>query len=167
MLLWLRRRSPERVWAADQVTRGRLLQPAVSISILEGVIGGAAMVAAGVLGDLAALRVDRFVPSISREIDAVGASLTGIVGDTLGAASFLAIGIALAVEALNRLRLHPIVSTLIVAVAAGLVAAANQNAVLAGLPLIAGLAAARRALPRCSIATADCWPCSWPACLRA
>lgn len=87
------------------------------------------------------MRVDGFVPSISREVDAVDASLAAIVGDTLGAASFLAVGIALALEALDRLRLHPIVSTLIVAIIAGLVAASNQHAVLAGLPLIAGMAA--------------------------
>jgi hypothetical protein len=140
MILWVRRQSPERLWAADQMTHGRVFARSVSASLVDGVIAGAALASLVVLADLAALRVDGFVPSISREIDAVDAGIGSLVAGTLGAVGFLALGIALVVEALERLRLHPIVSTAIVAIGGGLMAVANQDSILAGLPLVAGLA---------------------------
>ena len=65
-----------------------------------------------------------------------------MIGETIGGSSFIALGIALAVEALDRARLNAAVSTLIVAVGAALVAASNQQAILPGLTLIAGMSAA-------------------------
>ena len=98
--------------------------------------------AVGVLADWAALTLPGFVPSISREIGAVEAGIGSTIGDTIGGSSFIALGIALAVEALDRARLHAAVSTLIVAVGAGLVAASNQQAILPGLTLVAGMSTA-------------------------
>ena len=57
VMLWIGRQSPARMWAAEQLTRGRVFAQAVSISIVEGVSGGAAMAAIGVLADWAALNV--------------------------------------------------------------------------------------------------------------
>ncbi len=114
---------------------------AVSTSLVDGVFGGLAIAALGVFADWAALGIAGFIPSISREVEIVDAGVGTIVGETIGAASFLALGICLAVEALDRVRLNPMVSTAVVAIGAGLVAASNQNSILAGLPLIAGQAA--------------------------
>ena len=140
--LWIGRQHPARLWAAEQLIRGRMLIRGVSASLVDGVAGGVVIAAAGVLADWAALTLPGFVPSISREVGAVEAGIGSMVGDTIGGSSFIALGIALAVEALDRARLHPAVSTLIVAVGAGLVAASNQQAILPGLTLIAGMSAA-------------------------
>ena len=140
--LWIGRRSPARLWAAEQLIRGKMLIRAVSASLVDGVSGGVIIAAAGVLADWAALTLPGFVPSISREIDAVEAGIGSTIGDTIGGSSFIALGIALAVEALDRARLRPAVSTLVVAVGAGLVAASNQQAILPGLTLVAGMSAA-------------------------
>ena len=140
--LWIGRRSPARLWAAEQLIRGKLLIRGVSASLVDGVSGGVVIAAAGVLANWAALTLPGFVPSISREIDAVEAGIGSTIGETIGGSSFIALGIALAVEALDRARLHPAVSTIIVAVGAGLVAASNQQAILPGLTLIAGMSTA-------------------------
>ena len=140
--LWIGRRSPARLWAAEQLIRGRMLIRGVSASLVDGVSAGVVIAAFGVLADWAALTLPGFVPSISREISAVEAGIGSTIGETIGGSSFIALGIALAVEALDRARLHPAVSTLIVASGAGLVAASNQQAILPGLTLIAGMSIA-------------------------
>jgi hypothetical protein len=140
--LWIGRRNPARLWSAEQLIRGKILIRGVSASLVDGVSGGVAIAAAGVLADWAALTLPGFVPSISREISSVDAGIGSMIGDTMGGSSFVALGIALAVEALDRVRLHAAVSTLIVAVGAGLVAASNQEAILPGLTLIAGMSVA-------------------------
>ena len=140
--LWIGRRSPARLWAAEQLIRGKMLIRGVSASLVDGVSGGVVIAAVGVLADWAALTLPGFVPSISREISAVEAGIGSTIGETIGGSSFIALGIALAVEALDRARLHAAVSTLIVAVGAGLVAASNQQAILPGLTLIAGMSIA-------------------------
>ena len=140
--LWIGRQHPARLWAAEQLIRGKLLLRGVSASLVDGVAGGVVIAATAVLADWAALTVPGFVPSISREVGAVEAGIGSMVGDTIGGSSFIALGIALAVEALDRARLPPALSTPIVAVGAGLVAASNQQAILPGLTLIAGMSAA-------------------------
>jgi serine/threonine protein kinase len=140
--LWIGRRSPARLWAAEQLIRGRMLIRGVSASLFDGVSGGVVIAAVGILADWAALTLPGFVPSISREISAVEAGIGSTIGETIGGSSFIALGIALAVEALDRARLHAAVSTIIVAIGAGLVAASNQQAILPGLTLIAGMSIA-------------------------
>jgi hypothetical protein len=140
--LWIGRQHPARLWAAEQLIRGKIQVRGVSASLVDGAALGVVIAAAGVLADWAALMLPGFVPSISREIGAVEAGIGSMVGDTIGGSSFIALGIALAVEALDRFRLHPAVSTPIVAVGAGLVAASNQVAMLPALTLIAGMSAA-------------------------
>ena len=139
--LWIGRQSPARLWAAEQLIRGKILVRGVAASVADGVSVGLVVAAVGVLADWAALSLPGFVPSIAREIDAVEAGIGSMVGETLGGSSFIALGIALAVEALDRARLNAVVSTLIVAVGAALVAASNQVALLPGLTLIAGMGA--------------------------
>jgi hypothetical protein len=139
--LWIGRQSPARLWAAEQLIRGKILVRGVAASVADGVSVGLVVAAVGVLADWAALSLPGFVPSIAREIDAVEAGIGSMVGETLGGSSFIALGIALAVEALDRARLNAAVSTLIVAVGAALVAASNQVALLPGLTLIAGMGA--------------------------
>ncbi|HYE87434.1 MAG TPA: serine/threonine-protein kinase, partial [Vicinamibacterales bacterium] len=141
VLLWIGHRSPARLWAAEQLTRGRWKVPAVSASLIDGVTVGAVMVAIGLLGDWAALQVPGFEPSISRELDAVDAGFGSMIGDTLSAAAFLVLGGAFAVEALERFRLHPIVATAIIAVGAGLFAANDQREIVPSLPLVLAYAA--------------------------
>jgi hypothetical protein len=140
--LWIGRQNPARLWAAEQLIRGRLLLRGVSASLVDGVSGGAVMAAAAVLAGWGALTLPGFVPSISNEIDAVEAGIGSMIGDTIGGASFIALGIALAVEALDRGRLNAVVSTLIVALGAALVAASGQQAMLPALTVIAGAMAA-------------------------
>ena len=41
VLLWIGRRTPARMWAAEQLTRGRIMANAVSTSLLDGASGGA------------------------------------------------------------------------------------------------------------------------------
>ncbi len=142
VLLWITRRSPARMWAAEQLTHGRVFAHAVSASLVDGVAGGAAMAAITVLADWAALGVPGFEPSISRELNIVDASIGSMIGDTLSASAFLVLGVAFVVEALDRFRLRAIVSTAIVAIAAGLVAGADQETILPALVLIAGLSLA-------------------------
>ena len=140
--LWIGRQSPARLWAAEQLIRGRFLIRGVAASLVDGVSAGVAIAAAGILADWAALTLPGFVPSIGREIDAVEAGIGSMLGETIGGSSFIALGLALAVEALARARLNPALSTLIVAVGAALVAASNQVAVLPGVALIGGMGAA-------------------------
>ena len=140
--LWIGRQNPARLWAAEQLIRGRILIRGVSASLVDGVSGGGVIAAAVVLADWAALTLPGFVPSISHEIGAVEAGIGSMIGDTIGGSSFIALGIALAVEALDRARLNAAVSTLIVAIGAALVAASNQEAILPALTLIAGTTAA-------------------------
>ena len=140
--LWIGRQSPARLWAAEQLVRGKFLIRGVAASLVDGVSGGVAIAAVGILADWAALTLPGFVPSIGREIDAVEAGIGSMIGETLGGSSFIALGIALAVEALDRARLNAAASTLIVAFGAALVAASGQVAVLPGLTLVAGMGAA-------------------------
>ena len=140
--LWIGRQSPARLWAAEQLIRGRFLIRGVTASLVDGVSGGVVIAAVAVLADWAALSLPGFVPSISREIDAVEAGIGSMIGETIGESSFIALGIALAVEALDRARLNAAVSTLIVALGAAVVAVSNQVAILPGLTLIAGMGAA-------------------------
>ena len=102
--LWIGRRSPARLWAAEQLIRGKLLVRAVSASLVDGVSCGVIIAAVGVLVDWAALTLPGFVPSISREIDAVEAGM-GSRSATPRRIEFIALGIALAVETLDRARL--------------------------------------------------------------
>jgi serine/threonine protein kinase len=139
--LWIGRQSPARLWAAEQLIRGKILIRCVAASLLDGVSVGVVIAAVGVLADWGALSLPGFVPSIGREIDAVEAGIGSVLGETIGGSSFIALGIALAVEALDRARLNPAVSTLIVAAGAALVAAMNQVAFLPGLTLITGMGA--------------------------
>jgi hypothetical protein len=142
VMLWIGRQSPARMWAAEQLTRGRVFVPAVAIAIFEGVSGGAAMAAVGVLADWAALGVAGVQPSISRELNVVDAGFGSLIGDTLTGSAFVALAIAFAVEAFDRFRVAAIISTAIVAVGAGLVAGSAQDAILPALTLVAGTAAA-------------------------
>ena len=138
--LWIGRQNPARLWAAEQLIRGKILIRGVAASLVDGVSGGVVIAAVGVLADWASLTLPGFVPSIAREIDAVEAGIGSMIGETIGGSSFIALGIALAVEALDRARLNAAVSSLIVAGGAALVAASDQVAVLPGLTLIAGRA---------------------------
>src|SRR6185436_3069040 len=89
VMLWIGRRSPARMWAAEQITRGRLFAASVPASIVDGVSAGAVIAGVTVLADWIALNVPGFVPSISRELNIVDASIGSIVGNTLSIATFL------------------------------------------------------------------------------
>jgi hypothetical protein len=140
VLLWIRRQTPGRVWAAEQLTRGRVLTGAVSVSLVAGVMTGAAMAAVLVMADFAGLRINGYVPSISREIEAVGNGMADVLSSALAAASFLAVGLALGVEALERARVPRAVLLLIVGMAAAVMAGGEHQTMLARLPGMAGLA---------------------------
>jgi hypothetical protein len=99
------------------------------------------MAAAAVFADLSALQMPGFLPSISREIDAVNKSLGSVLSDAINLGSFMSIGIALAIEALERFRVKPMVAIAIVAVAAGLTVVGDQQSVVAALVPAAGMAA--------------------------
>jgi hypothetical protein len=139
VLLWIGRRSPARMWAAEQLARGRLLVPAVSASLLEGVAFGAVMAALAVFVDWIALNVPGITISISRELDAVDAGFGTMVGETLTTAAFLVLGVTFVVEALDRFRLNPVVSTAVVSIAAGLFAANDQHHFLPGVIHVVGM----------------------------
>jgi hypothetical protein len=139
VLLWITRQSPVRMWAADQLTRGRVLPLPVAASLIDGVAAGMAIAGISVLTDWIALSVAGFEPSISRELNIVDAGLGSMIGNTFSGAAFVVLGIALVVEAFDRFRVNPIVSTLVVAIGGGLVAGSNQDAILAALPLVAGM----------------------------
>ena len=142
VLSWIRRYSPERMWAAEQLTRGRVFVQAVSASLVDGVSGGAAMAAVRVFTDWAALQIGGFEPSISRELDVVDASFGSMIGETLSASAFIVLGVAFVVEVCDRFRVNPIVSTIVVAIAAGMIAGTDQEFILPALVLIAGMALA-------------------------
>ena len=139
VLLWIGRQSPARMWAAEQLARGRVFVHAVSASLLDGVSGGVAMAALGVFTDWAALQVGGFEPSISRELNVVDATFGSMLGETLTSSAFLVLGVAFVVEALDRFRVSPIVSTIIVAAASGLLAANDQEQLLPALVLVVGM----------------------------
>lgn len=148
VLLWIGRRTPARLWAAEQLTRGRVMNIAIPASLLDGVSGGAIAAAVLLLADWAALQVPGFDPSISRELNAVDAGLGSMLGESLSAAAFIVLGIAFVIEAFDRFRVNAIVSTSIVAIAVGFFAATDQDKILPGVVLLAGgaLAAAIVAL---------------------
>jgi hypothetical protein len=139
VLLWLTRRAPARMWAAEQLTRGRVLVNTVATSLVDGVAGGAGIAAIGVLADWAALGVSGFEPSISRELHVVDAGIGAMIGDTFSGSAFIILGIALVVETCDRWRVNPILSTIVIAIAGGLIAGQDQEAILPALPLVAGL----------------------------
>jgi Protein kinase domain len=142
VLSWIRRQSPERMWAAEQLTRGRVFVQTVSASLIDGVSGGAAMAAVVVFADWAALQIAGFEPSISRELNVVDASFGSMIGETLSGSAFIVLGVAFVVEVFDRFRVNAIVSAIVVAVAAGMVAGTDQEAILPALVLVAGLALA-------------------------
>jgi hypothetical protein len=139
VLSWIGRHSPARMWAAEQLARGRLMLQGVSASLVDGVSGGAAMAAIVVFADWAALQVPGFEPSISRELNVVDASFGSMIGETLSASAFIVLGVAFVVEAFDRFRVNPIVSTIVVSLAAGTIAGTDQEAILPGLVLVAGM----------------------------
>jgi hypothetical protein len=139
VLLWIGRRSPARMWAAEQLARGRMFAHAVSASLIDGVSGGFVMAALGVFTDWAALQVAGFEPSISRELEIVDASFGAMLGETLTTSAFLVLGVAFVVEAFDRFRVNPIISTFVVALASGLLAANDQEQILPALALVAGM----------------------------
>ena len=142
VLLWIGRRSPARMWAAEQLSRGRVLSDAVSASLLDGVSAGAIVAALLLLTDWAALQVTGFEPTISRELNAVDAGIGSMIGETLTGSAFVVLGIALVIEALDRFKLNAILSTALAAIATGLMAGTDQEAVVPALALIAGASVA-------------------------
>jgi len=143
VMLWIGRRSPARMWAAEQITRGRLFAPSVPESIVEGVGAGALMAGLTVLADWAALQVPGFEPSISRELNIVDAAIGSIIGNALTASIFLALAIAFAIEVFEKFKKVPaVVATIIVSIAAGLTSASDQETLLPALTLSAGYAVA-------------------------
>jgi hypothetical protein len=140
LLVWIRRHAPARLWAAYQLTRGRLRAPSVSLSLIDGVGVGAAAALVDVVADLIGLRVDGHVPSISREVSAVGSGLGAMLSEALATASLVAIGIAIAVEVLDSLRLRRIVSTLLIALVVGVLNIGEHRTFVAALPSIGGQA---------------------------
>jgi hypothetical protein len=142
VMSWIHRRSPARMWAAEQFARGRTMIAPVAASLLDGVSGGAVIAALLVLADGAALQIPGFEPSISRELEAVDAGFGSLIGETLSTSAFIVLGIAFAVEVLDRFRLHPILSTVIVAIGAGAIAITDQPQLMPGLVLLAGTAVA-------------------------
>ena len=142
VLLWIGHQNPARLWAAEQLTRGRVFADAVSASLVDGVSGGAAMAAVAVLTDWAGLQVAGIQPSISRELNVVDASFGSMIGEPLTSAAFFVLGGAFVMEAFDRFRVKPIVSTCAVAVGAGIFAATDQSHVLPGLALTAGMSLA-------------------------
>jgi len=142
VMLWIGRQSPARMWAAEQITRGRLFAPSVPASIVDGVSAGALMAGLTVLADWAALAVPGFEPSISRELNIVDAGIGSIIGNTLSASIFLALAVAFATEAFDRFKVPQVVSTIVISIAAGFTSASDQETLLPALALSAGYALA-------------------------
>jgi hypothetical protein len=142
VMLWVGRRSPARMWAAEQITRGRLFVPSVPASLVEGVSAGAVMAGLAVLADWAALSVPGFEPSISRELNVVDAGIGSLVGNTLTASTFLALAVAFAIEVFDKFKVPAVVSTIVVSLAAGFTSASDQETLLPALALSAGYAVA-------------------------
>jgi hypothetical protein len=142
VLLWIGRRSPARMWAAEQITRGRLLIPSVPPSIVDGVSAGALMAGLTVLADWAALNVPGFEPSISRELNVVDAGIGSLVGNTISGATFLVLAVAFAIEVFDKFKVPVAISTAVVSLAAGLASASDQEVLLPALTVSAGYALA-------------------------
>lgn len=138
MMLWLNRRNPAAMWAAEQLTRGRFSLPAVSVSIFAGAAAGAAMAGIFVAADWIALQVPGFDPTIKRELDVVDAGIGATIGNSLSASAFIVLGFAVALETGDRWRLPKWASGLAVALAAGFFAATDQEKILPALVLLAG-----------------------------
>jgi hypothetical protein len=138
VLLWIGRRSPARMWAAEQITRGRLFAPSVPVSIVEGVSAGTVVAALTVLVDWAALSVPGFLPSISRELGVVDSGIGVIVGNALSGSTFLALAIAFAIEVFDKFKVPAVVSTAVIGLAAGFAGASDQEALLPILAVSAG-----------------------------
>ena len=134
IVLWMRRRNPARLWSAEQLSRGRVRDGAVALTLIEGVLAGVVIAAVIVVTVWLGLQIEGYVPSISRELDAVDKGLGSVLGDALAAASFLAIGVALAVEALDWARVRPTIAAVTIAVVAALLPSGEPQSMLALLP---------------------------------
>ena len=169
VMLWIGRRSPARMWAAEQLTRGRVFaHGGVGVACVEGVGGGAAMAAIGVLADWAALGVAGFEPSISRELNVVDAGIGSMIGDTLSGSAFLVLGRRVRGRSVRSVRVNPIVSTIDRRRSrAGLVAGTDQEAILPALTLVAGMSARGGDRRACCIGGAASWRRGWRALARA
>ena len=142
VMLWIGRQSPARMWATEQITRGRFFTPSVPASIVDGVSAGALIAGVTVLADWAALNVPGFEPSISRELNIVDKAIGSIVGDALTGSTFLALAIAFAIEVFDRFKVPIAVSTVIISIAAGVTSASDQETLVPALALSAGYALA-------------------------
>ena len=165
VMSWIGRKNPARMWATEQITRGRLFAPSVPASIVDGLSAGALMAGLTVLADWAALNVAGFEPSISRELNIVDAGIGSIVGSALSSSIFLALAIAFAIEVFDKFKVPWVVSTAVVSVAAGFTSATDQEALLPALTLSAGYALA--AAMACVIYRRRGFLAAWFACFVA
>ena len=132
------------MWAAEQLTRGRVFVQAVSASLVDGVSGGAAMAASAYSPTGRRCRSVASSRQSRASSNVVDASFGSMIGETLSASAFIVLGVAFVVEVCDRFRVNPIVSTIVVAIAAGIIAANDQERMLPALVLIAGMALAAR-----------------------
>ena len=140
ILLWIRRHSPVRLWAAEQLTHGRVLSPAVPISLVDGVMVGAVIAALEVMADWIGVRIPGYLPNISREVGLVDQGVGGSFTEAITSATFMSLGIAVAVEMFDRLRVRPAVAVAILAALVGMLGLTQHQTLLAALPLVAAQA---------------------------
>ncbi len=118
VMLWIGRQSPARIWAAEQLTRGRVFDARPYRSRWSTASAAAPRwPRIGVLADWAALNVAGFEPSISRELNIVDAGIGSLIGDTLSGSAFIVLAIAFVVEVFDRFRVNAMLSTAVVAIA--------------------------------------------------
>ena len=140
ILLWVRRHAPARLWAAEQLAHGRVFSPAVSISLVDGVLVGAVIATLEVMADWIGVRIPGYLPNISREVGLVDAGLANSFSEAVTSATFMALGIAVAVGVFDRLRVRPAVAVAILAALIGLVSWTQHQSLVAALPLVAAQA---------------------------
>ena len=141
LIVWVRRRSPQRLWAADQLSHGRIFSAPVTMSVLVGALAGLALAAGTVLADYLALQTTGFTPSVSREVDAITKQFPSILSSALTQPTFIALALAAAVEMFDYFKMQPLISTAIIAIVAGLTMGGDQQAPLPLLVMAAGVAA--------------------------
>ena len=115
VLLWIGRQNPARMWAAEQLARGRFFVHSVSASLLDGVSAGAVDGAVWRVRRLGGAAGDRLRAVDLTRAERRRCGFGSMLGDTLSASMFLALGVAFVVEAFDRFRVNPIVSTIVVA----------------------------------------------------
>ena len=126
VIAWLKQGSPVRLHGAEQIVAGHFRSPAVAASITAGLAGGAALAVVAVTHTAAALHLEGYTPSITRELGVASPIMYVSMLGWLAAACGVALGVAVLYELPVRLVRRPLWLVLLLVVITGFFISSGQ-----------------------------------------